>query len=254
MSPTRLDILLVDRKLAPSRKLAQALIMAGKVDVNGQRVDKPGKSVPDDATIEVRNPQPPYVSRGGTKLEGALDALKIDPAGRVCLDVGQSTGGFTDCLLKHGAKHVTGVDVGYGQVALSLRNHQAVTVIERTNFRHFDPAMLLEPVDLVVIDVSFISLTLILPVAKKCLKPGGTLLAMIKPQFEVGKGQVGSGGVVRDPEKHIEVVEKVRAFARENLDLELGETAPSPITGPKGNLEFFCVFFKKKPYKPETAV
>jgi 23S rRNA (cytidine1920-2'-O)/16S rRNA (cytidine1409-2'-O)-methyltransferase len=244
MSRERLDKTLVIKGLAKSREHARALIMAGDVFVNGQREDKAGKPVKDDVTIEVKGNEMPYVSRGGIKLAGALDALALDPTGLVCLDVGQSTGGFTDCLLQRGAARVIGVDVGYGQLALTIRDDPRVTPIERTNFRYFDPEEMPEKVDLVVIDVSFIGLKLILPVAALCAKPDGKILAMIKPQFEVGKGQVGAGGVVRDEALQKNAVEKVRQFGIEQLNLTAGQACESPITGPKGNREFFCLFRK----------
>lgn len=240
----RLDKLLVDRNLVKSRQQAQALIMAGEVFVNDQKADKAGRTLPADADVEVRSKAKPYSSRGGLKLEGALAEFNLEMTGLICLDVGQSTGGFTDCLLQKGAAKVTGVDVGYGQVDLKLRNDPRVTVIERTNFRHFDPATLPELVELSVVDVSFISLTLILPVVKACLKPGGKILALIKPQFEVGKKQVGSGGVVRDPEMHQIAVDKVCNFAKNELELSVLGVIDSPILGPKGNKEFFCLLEK----------
>ena len=249
MSPMRLDKILVQRNLAESREKAQAMIMAGEVYVNGQRSDKAGKSYPDSARIEIRSNRPQFASRGGFKLAGALDALDLNPKGLRCLDVGQSTGGFTDCLLQRGAGGVTGVDVGYGQLALALRNDPRVTVIERTNFRYFDPDTLGAPVDLVVIDVSFISLTRILPVAISCLKENGKILALIKPQFEVGKGQVGSGGVVRDESLQARSVQNICTFARLELNLAVLSTVESSLPGPKGNREFFCLLGKN----PDTA-
>lgn len=248
MNRIRLDKLLTNRKIVPSREKAQALIMAGAVFLNGQRVDKAGKQVPEDVEIEIKGNPNPYVSRGGIKLEGALSGLDIDPEGMTCLDVGQSTGGFTDCLLQKGAAHVYGVDVGYGQLALKIRDDPRVTFFERTNFRYFDPEKIPEPVDLAVIDVSFISLKLILPVAEKCVRPGGRILAMVKPQFEAGKEQIGSGGVVRDETLQKELVDEIIRFGRESLALIPENFSESPITGPKGNREYFCLF-----KKPETA-
>lgn len=244
MNRIRLDKLLAKRKIAPSRERAQALIMSGVIYVNGQREDKAGKQVPDDIEIEIKGNPNPYVSRGGIKLEGALSNLGVNPEGKVCLDVGQSTGGFSDCLLQKGATHVYGVDVGYGQLALKIRNDSRVTVFERSNFRTFDIEQISEPVDMAVIDVSFISLKLILPVAEKCLKPGGLLLAMVKPQFEVGKGQIGSGGVVRDEALQKETVDRIIRFGRDELGLIPEDFCESPITGPKGNREYFCLFKK----------
>lgn len=245
MSTSRLDKILIDRNLAKSREEARGWIMAGKVYVYGQKEEKAGRQFPLDAQIEVKARRPPFVSRGGVKLAGALDELELDVAGLACLDVGQSTGGFTDCLLQRGAASVVGVDVGYGQVALSIRNDPRVTVIERTNFRHFDPSTLESPVDLAVIDVSFISLTLILPVAAECLKQGGLILPMVKPQFEAGREHVGPGGVVRDPEARKGAVEKICSFGVDELELELLGKSESPIQGPKGNHEYFCLFRKK---------
>ncbi len=238
----RLDRCLAERGLAPSRERAQALVMAGLVNVNGMREDKPGRMIAADARIEVRGADHPYVSRGGVKLAGALDLLGIDPAGLRCLDIGQSTGGFTDCLLQRGAAHVVGVDVGYGQLDWKLRGDLRVRVIERTNAREISPELIGEPVDLAVIDVSFISLRLILPAVKACVKDDGRILAMVKPQFEVGRERVGSGGVVRDEVARREAVDAVRVFGRDALGLEpIGEAA-SPIEGPSGNRETFLLF------------
>ena len=241
----RLDVLLVERGLVESRERARGLILSGVVFVNGERLDKAGQKLSEDVEIDVKDKGIPFVSRGGLKIEGALDFFNIDPTDKHCLDVGQSTGGFTDCLLQRGAASVVGVDVGYGQVALKVRNDPRVTVIERTNFRYFDPGTLERPVDLAVVDVSFISLELILPVVEKCLAPGGLVIALIKPQFEVGKGLVGSQGVVRDESLHEKVVQKVCDFAMENLGLIVKGTGTSPIQGPKGNREFFCLLEKK---------
>ncbi|MCL4236342.1 MAG: TlyA family RNA methyltransferase [Deltaproteobacteria bacterium] len=238
----RLDKILADRGLAPSRERAQALVMAGLVDVNGVREDKPGKLITPDARIDVRGADHPYVSRGGVKLAGALDALGVDPAGLRCLDVGQSTGGFTDCLLQRGAAHVVGVDVGYGQLDWKLRADPRVTVIERTNARSIAPDVVGDPVDLAVIDVSFISLRLILPAVAACVKDGGRILAMVKPQFEVGRERVGAGGVVRDESARRDAIDSVRAFGRDALGFELAGEADSPIEGPSGNRETFVLF------------
>ncbi|MCC6159346.1 MAG: TlyA family RNA methyltransferase [Deltaproteobacteria bacterium] len=238
----RLDRILAERGLAPSRERAQALVMAGLVDVNGVREDKPGKLITPDARVEVRGADHPYVSRGGVKLAGALEALGVDPAGLRCLDVGQSTGGFTDCLLQRGAAHVVGVDVGYGQLDWKLRADPRVTVIERTNARAITPEVVGDPVDLAVIDVSFISLRLILPAVAACVKTGGRILAMVKPQFEVGRERVGAGGVVRDESARREAIDAVRAFGRDTLGFELAGEADSPIEGPSGNRETFVLF------------
>jgi len=234
----RLDQTLVAQGLAPSRERARALILAGKVEVNGQRADKAGQGVPDGAVVTLRQPDHPYVSRGGLKLEGALEDLELDVSGMVVLDVGASTGGFTDCLLQRGARRVFGVDVGYGQVAYELRNDDRVTLFERTNFRHFDPGLLDERPDLCVADASFISLTRLLDRIKECLAPGGTLLAMVKPQFELDRKRIGKGGVVRDDALRAEAVERVRAAA-EALGFRVLGQCDSQLPGPKGNREVF---------------
>ncbi|MBW1858518.1 MAG: TlyA family RNA methyltransferase [Deltaproteobacteria bacterium] len=237
MQKRRLDLLLVERGLAPSRERAQALILAGKVWVEGKRISKAGAQVLADAAIEITGKDIPYVSRGGVKLEAALGAFNLDVTGLTCLDVGASTGGFTDCLLKHGAKHVTAVDVGYGQLDWSLRNDPRVEVIERTNIRHLDAGALPHPVDLACIDVSFISLKIVVPVVSQLIKQPANIICLIKPQFEVGKGMVGKGGVVRDPALHDAVIKDLTA-AFEGFKLRVLGIIPSPILGPKGNQEF----------------
>jgi 23S rRNA (cytidine1920-2'-O)/16S rRNA (cytidine1409-2'-O)-methyltransferase len=239
----RLDKLLVDRGAVASRERARRLVMAGAVRVGERVVDKPGSLVAVDASIEVSAGDIPYVSRGGLKLAAALDAFATCVKDRVVLDVGASTGGFTDCVLQRGARAVIAVDVGYGQLAWSLRQDPRVTVIERTNVRRLDPAAFPAVPDLAVIDASFISLCLVLPPVIGALAPGGDIVALVKPQFEVGKGQVGSGGVVRDPALHVAAVASVRACASAlGLDC-LGECA-SPLLGPKGNREFFLALRK----------
>lgn len=240
MAKTRLDQLLVNQGLAPSRNRAQALILAGKVRVNGRVAAKAGEAVPADAALSVDAPDHPYVSRGGVKLAGALDALGVDPAGLRCLDAGASTGGFTDCLLQRGADRVTAVDVGYGQIDWKLRQDQRVEVIERTNARNMPLGVAPGPYDLIVCDLSFISLTLVLPNLAPRLGPGGALLALVKPQFEAGKELVGPGGVVRDPAVIAACVDKV-AGCLAGLGLEVRGQAPSPIAGPKGNCEQFVL-------------
>ena len=234
MDKMRLDQLLVQRGLAATRARAQAMIMAGQVRVNGQVVDKPGTRVAADAEVAVEAGLP-YVSRGGLKLAAALDAFGVDPRGCVVADVGASTGGFTDCLLQRGAARVYAIDVGYGQLAWSLRQDPRVVVLERTNVRYLE--VLPEPIDLGVIDVSFISLELVLPVVAGWLKERGQIVALVKPQFEVGRGEVGRGGVVRDPAQHSAVLARVAAWAR-GQGLRLAGVAPSPILGPAGNREF----------------
>lgn len=239
MTKQRLDQLLVVRNLAASRERARALIKDGFVLVNGFPAAKPGTIVSTDATIAMKAEDLPYVSRGGLKLEKALEAFSIALEGAVCLDVGASTGGFTDCLLQNGAGKVYAVDVGYGQLAWKLRQDERVVVIERTNARHLNPETIPEKVDLVTIDVSFISLRLIVPAVLPLMKPDAGIIALIKPQFEVGKGQVGKGGVVREDRLHQEVLSSLRVFF-ETLPLDYKGDIPSPIWGPKGNREFLA--------------
>ena len=236
----RLDRLLVERGVAPSRQRAQAMIMAGKVLVNKRTVDKAGCLVRHNDDIELQGKDIPYVSRGGLKLEGALQSLELNPMGLVCLDVGASTGGFTDCLLQNGAIRVYAVDVGYGQLAWKLRLDPRVTVFERTNIRQMQTDAVTEPVDLATIDVSFISLRIVVPAVAAFLKNGARILALIKPQFEVGKNQVGKGGVVRDASLHNRVIQNLSAFFVE-LGFLIETVIPSPILGPKGNREFFIL-------------
>lgn len=228
---------MVERGLAESREKSQALIMAGKVEAGGLRIDKPGKEVDVESEITVKGPLP-YVSRGGLKLEGALEGFKIDVAGLTAIDVGASTGGFTDCLLKRGAKKVYAIDVGKGLIDFSLRNDPRVILLEEKNIRHLDPSEIGEKADIITIDVSFISLEKVLPKARELVKEGGAVLALVKPQFEVGKGQVGKGGIVKDPEKHKEVVERISVFSKD-LGFNAGGTMESPIKGTKGNREFW---------------
>lgn len=226
--------------LSPSRERARALIMAGCVTVDGQIVDKPGAATRSDSLIEIRGEPLPYASRGGLKLAGALKAFSLDVVGRICLDVGASTGGFTDCLLQKGASRVYAVDVGYGQLAWNLRKDPRVVVIERTNIRHMPSENIPEAIDLAVIDTSFISLRIVVPSVTRFLKPGGRILPLIKPQFEVGKGQVGKGGVVRDAELHSRVTAGLALYFN-SLGLECSAAVLSPIEGPKGNKEYFML-------------
>lgn len=235
MAKKRLDVLLVERELVETRQRAQALILAGDVRVNDQVVTKAGAFVAEDAAITVRAPQP-YVSRGGLKLAGALAAFVVNPRDKICADVGASTGGFTDCLLQHGAARVYAIDVGYGQLAWKLRTDSRVVVMERVNIRYLDA--LPEPLDLVVIDVSFISLTYVLPVAYKLLHAQGECIALIKPQFEAGRDQVGKGGVVREARVHRVVLEKIAHYAATNA-WRVRNLCRSPIVGADGNIEFF---------------
>ena len=235
----RLDVLLVSLGLAESRAKAQATIMAGEVYVNGQKADKSGMEVDITSNIEVRGSACPYVSRGGLKLEKALKNFGVDPTGYVCSDSGASTGGFTDCLLQQGASKVFAIDVGYGQLAWKIRNDPRVVVMERTNIRYVTPEDLGEPLDLSVIDVSFISLGLVLPVVKTLLKPTGQVLCLIKPQFEAGKDKVGKKGVVRDPAVHEEVLQNFISLAK-SLDFTIRNLTFSPVKGPEGNIEFLA--------------
>ena len=237
----RLDKLLLVRNLTDSRQKAQALIVAGQVYVGGHRADKAGSQFPDDCQIEIKGNDCPYVSRGGYKIEAGLDHFQIDPSKLICADFGASTGGFTDCLLQRGAARVYAIDVGYGQLAWKLRQDDRVLVMERTNARHLVKEDIPEPLDLVVIDASFISLELLISPAKTFLKPGGGILALIKPQFEVGKGQVGKGGVVKDPELHEASIEKIKQYGISS-GLTFHGVAPSPLLGPKGNREFLVYF------------
>jgi 23S rRNA (cytidine1920-2'-O)/16S rRNA (cytidine1409-2'-O)-methyltransferase len=245
----RLDKLLVDRGAVSSRERARRLVMAGAVRIADRVVDKPGALVAVDAPIAVVDDDLPYVSRGGLKLAGALDALGIEVAGRVVLDVGASTGGFTDCVLQRGARAVVAIDVGYGQFAWSLRGDPRVTLLERANVRHLDPALLPVTPDVAVVDVSFISLRLVLPPIAAAVAPGGDIVALVKPQFEVGKGQVGKGGVVRDPVLHRAAIAGVREAAQQLGLQERGE-CESPLVGPKGNREFFLAFHVPRPLDP----
>ncbi|CAG0996882.1 TlyA family RNA methyltransferase [Geobacter sp.] len=236
-SRERLDKLLVDRGLVQSRERARALIMAGQVVVNDHLADKAGTKVSADADIRLKGEDIPFVSRGGLKLARALDEFGLDVAEMVAIDVGASTGGFTDCLLQRGARKVYAVDVGYGQLAWKLRQDCRVVNLEKTNIRYLEPEALAESPDLAVIDASFISLDKVLPPTLRLVRDGGAVVALIKPQFEVGKGEVGKGGVVRDENKHRDVVANVVALA-ESLGLEVCGVTESPILGPKGNREF----------------
>jgi 23S rRNA (cytidine1920-2'-O)/16S rRNA (cytidine1409-2'-O)-methyltransferase len=242
----RLDRLLAERGLAPSRQRAAALIIEGKVRVDGQRARKAGQTVAPDARVEVLEEHELYVSRGGIKLAGALDFFCLSVAGLVAMDVGASTGGFTDCLLQRGVRRVYAVDVGYGQLAWKLRQDPRVVAIERTNVRYLTREEVPEPVDLATIDTSFISLTKVIPRVVEFLKEGGRLLALIKPQFEVGRGLVGKGGVVREPGLHQAVVSKLERFCRDQ-GLAVEGVTESPLLGPKGNREFFLSAMKSTP-------
>lgn len=240
----RLDKLILDRGLAPSREKARALIMAGQVVVDDHVADKAGQMVRVDAEIRLKGETLPFVSRGGLKLQRALDEFAVDVTGLAVLDVGASTGGFTDCLLQRGARRVFAVDVGYGQLAWKLRTDERVMNLEKTNIRYLTPDRLPEVPDMAVVDASFISLDKVLPNVFSLIRENGLIIALIKPQFEVGRGEVGKGGVVRDEKKHRQVTESIRTLA-ESLGLEVGGVTESPILGPKGNREFL-IYMKKR--------
>lgn len=239
----RLDVLLVERGLQESRQRAQAAIMSGEVFVAGQRVDKPGTAVAEDAQIEVRGGLA-YVSRGGLKLEKAMASFPIALTGAVCADIGASTGGFTDCMLQNGAVKVYSVDVGHGQLDWKLRNDPRVVCMEKTNIRYVTPEQIEEPAAFVSIDVSFISLTKVLPPVRELMTEDGEIVCLIKPQFEAGREKVGKKGVVRDPKVHEEVIEKVIDFAA-TVGLESRELEFSPIKGPEGNIEYLLHLLKR---------
>jgi 23S rRNA (cytidine1920-2'-O)/16S rRNA (cytidine1409-2'-O)-methyltransferase len=233
----RLDLLLVSRGLASSRERARALVLAGQVRVNGSAAVKAGTAVDESAEVTVLTPDHPYVGRGGLKLAHALVAFGIDVHGKTALDIGASTGGFTDALLQRGARHVVALDVGHGQLDWGLRNDPRVTVREHVNARFLTPADVPGPFDVIAIDVSFISLAHILPVVPPLVVPGGDVVVLVKPQFEAGRHEVGRGGIVRDPAVHSRVVEQVRVAARA-VGLSAVADTPSPVTGAGGNVEF----------------
>ena len=238
MAKARADKLLVDRGLVESRAKAQALIMAGKVFSGERRIAKAGDLVAEDAPLELKGQDHPWVSRGGLKLAHALSHFGLDPTGAVAVDVGASTGGFTDVLLAHGAAKIYAVDVGRGQLAWKLRNDPRVVVLERTNARHLSPREIAEPVDWVMCDASFIGLETVLPAALSLTKPNAIAVALIKPQFEVGPSRVGKGGVVRDPALHQEVCDRIRAWFERQPGWSVAGITESPILGPEGNKEF----------------
>jgi len=247
---TRLDVLLVERGLQESRQKAQATIMSGLVFVKGQRVDKPGTAVANDAEIEVRGNVLRYVSRGGLKLEKAMKTFPIALNGLVCADIGASTGGFTDCMLQSGATKVYAVDVGYGQLAWKLRSDARVVCLERTNARYLTHEQIPDELDFASVDVSFISLKLILPAVCGILKDGGHVACLVKPQFEAGKEKVGKKGVVRDPEVHLEVLEHFLEHAKDSGFTVIGMTF-SPIRGPEGNIEYLGYLEKRDWQEPQ---
>lgn len=239
MKKVRLDQLVYEQGFTESRERAKTTIMSGLVFVNGQRVDKPGTAVDPTARIEVHGEALPFVSRGGFKLDKALKVFPVDPAGKVCIDCGASTGGFTDVLLQHGAAKVYAVDVGYGQLAWKLRTDERVVNLERCNLRYIEKEQISDPIDLAVMDVSFISIRLVLPAVKQLLKPGADYICLIKPQFEAGRDEVGKKGVVRDERVHERVVQEILDFA-ESIGFSVLGLDFSPIKGPEGNIEYIC--------------
>ena len=247
----RLDVALFERGLAESREKAKAMIMSGIVFVNNQKSDKAGNTVKKDDIIEVRGETLKYVSRGGLKLEKAVSSFKLNLENFICADIGASTGGFTDCMLQNGASKVYSIDVGYGQLAWKLRTDERVVNLERTNFRYVTKEQIPEELDFASVDVSFISLSLILPVMRTLLKDGGTAVCLIKPQFEAGKENVGKKGVVREKKVHISVIEKIIGLIKENNFSLLGLDF-SPIKGPEGNIEYLC--YIKKTKNPEYKI
>ena len=249
----RLDILLVNRGLAPSREKAKTMIMEGNVFVNNNREDKAGSMFPDDCNIEIHGTTLKYVSRGGLKLEKAMTHFDIGLEGKVCMDIGASTGGFTDCMLQNGASKVYAVDVGYGQFAWKLRQDERVVCMEKTNIRYVTPADIDDALDFASVDVSFISLTKVLGPARELLKDHGQMVCLIKPQFEAGREKVGKKGVVRDKSVHEEVIEKIITFALEN-GFSIHNLEYSPIKGPEGNIEYLVYIEKDENPKKEDSV
>lgn len=243
----RLDQLLVDRGLVESRTRAQALVMAGAVYTETRRLDKPGHKIPEDTPLEVKGKDHPWVSRGGLKLAKGLDVFAVNPEGWTCVDVGASTGGFCDVLLNGGASKVYAVDVGHGQLAWKIRQDERVVVLEKTNARNLTISEIPDAPDLIVCDASFIGLATVLPAALSLVKPGGHMIALIKPQFEVGKGLVGKGGVVRDPALHQEVCDRIEAWLSGLPGWQVLGITESPIKGPEGNIEFLIGGY----YSPE---
>ena len=250
MKKIRLDQLVFDLGLTESREKAKTTIMSGLVFVDGQRADKPGMQVAPDASVEVKSSALPYVSRGGFKLEKALKVFPINPAGKICMDCGASTGGFTDVLLKNGAARVYSIDVGYGQLAWSLRQDERVVNMERTNIRYISSEQVPEPIDIAVMDLSFISIKLVLPAVCALLKEGADIMCLIKPQFEAGREDVGKKGVVRDKAVHLSVIESVLQFAA-SAGLTVIGLDYSPIKGPEGNREYLCYMKKGSFDAPE---
>ena len=249
----RLDVLLVNRGLAPSREKAKTMIMAGNVFVNNNREDKAGSTFPDDCQIEIHGQTLKYVSRGGLKLEKAMTHFGITLDDKICMDIGASTGGFTDCMLQNGAKKVYAVDVGYGQFAWNLRQDERVVCMEKTNIRYVTPEQIGDALDFASVDVSFISLTKVLPPARELLKENGQMVCLIKPQFEAGREKVGKKGVVRDKAVHEEVVDRIVNFALEN-GFSVHNLEYSPIIGPEGNIEYLVYIEKSNNPQKEESV
>lgn len=247
----RLDVLLVKRGFFPSREKARASVMAGLVSVDGRMMDKAGNMTDPNAAIQIKEPLCPYVSRGGLKLEKAIKTFDLDLNGKIAMDMGASTGGFTDCMLKNGASKVYAIDVGYGQLDWKLRNDTRVINMEKTNIRYLDTDSIKEPIDFISIDVSFISLQLILPVASRLLEENGKIVCLVKPQFEAGREQVGKGGIVRDKAIHKEVIHKVLGYAADSLLYPMGLTY-SPVTGAKGNIEYLLLLTKSYGNTPDV--
>ena len=243
MLKDRLDVLLVARGLFSSREKAKASIMAGVISVNGQMTDKAGTPVAHDAIIDIKENPCPFVGRGGLKLAKAINEFNIDVKDKVAMDIGASTGGFTDCMLQNGAKKIYAIDVGYGTLDYSLRNNPKVINIEKTNIRYLDFSLILDPIEFITIDVSFISLTIVLPIAAKLLENNGQMVCLVKPQFEAGKDQVGKGGIVKDKSIHTQVIEKVILAAKDEK-LKLEKITFSPVKGAKGNIEYLLLFKK----------
>ncbi|HOG00356.1 MAG: 16S/23S rRNA (cytidine-2'-O)-methyltransferase TlyA [Firmicutes bacterium ADurb.Bin248] len=252
MKGVRADLRLVELGLCESREKARAVIMSGRAYLGETRVEKPGQNVPEDCLIELRGEENPFVSRGGLKLEKALSKYGVDLAGAVCADVGASTGGFTDCMLRRGAAKVYAIDVGYGQLDWKLRSDPRVAVMERTNARFMEPAWFAGPLDFASTDVSFISVRLILPGIYACLREGAQSVVLVKPQFEAGKGKVGKNGVVRDPALHVQVLCDAARFA-DSLGFASEAMDYSPIRGPKGNIEFLLLLRKSGAIDPDAA-
>lgn len=251
MAKKRLDVMLVEQGLAESREKAKTYIMAGEVFVNGQREDKPGSTFADDVTIEYKGKPLKYVSRGGLKLEKAMNSFPIDLNGLICMDIGASTGGFTDCMLQNGAVKVYSIDVGYGQLAWKLRTDERVVCMEKTNFRYLTREDIADRPDFASVDVSFISLSKILPAAYNILSDNAEMVCLIKPQFEAGKDKVGKKGVVREKSVHEEVISNVIAFTKE-IGFYIAGLSYSPIRGPEGNIEYLMHIVKSEPAEEFT--